>query len=486
MKFYAAIRINLYLLREKKGARIKQMGLESFSMMLLFLTGVVFCLYYIILFQYRPRLILAIFLLFILMQWLLVNRVGGRATLIGQVITYIDEGVINLLSIAVFLDTLNRRRPVYLMSVIAGLGIIVITGTIGSLIGWTPPLIVISDMLIYLKGFMVFYIFAYFYYPEEKLRTQVRFFGAIGILILFLGVMELSNPVGFRALTGNVMKIDWRVGIPSVQSIFIHPGLFGWFCGYIALFAFAFYLHKRSRSLMFLFVFFVLGVLVSMRLRVIAALAVAVVSGLWIYASRAKVKLIGLIGIVATVILLLFRTQITGIIREQIEEYKNPLKPRNVLYKTGITIAEKHFPFGVGFGRFGGEVAARYYSPVYYRYKFERIHGLWPEGRFLRDTFWPMILGELGVIGFIAYGGVLLFLFRTLLKSYRSADSPFLQAFTLGVCLVFIEGVVESLAEPVFTKPPACYFLFAVMGISYSLSLNPARKGFRSGNPKHK
>jgi len=289
--------------------------------------------------------------------------------------------------------------------------------------------------------------------------------------------VELYKPVEFRALTGNALLLSyWRMGIPSVQSIFTHPGLFGWFCNFCALFAFALYLHKKKRRYIFLFLVFILGVLISMRLKSIAALAIAVGFGLWLYSVRAKVKLVCLIGIIAVIIMLFFGAQISGIVREQIREYRNPLKPRNVLYKTGIMIAEDHFPFGVGFGRFGGEIAARYYSPIYHRYEFEWIHGLWPGGRFLRDTFWPMILGELGVIGFIAYWGILIYLFQILLKSYRIADSPFLKAFTLGVCLVFIDGVIESLAEPIFTKPPACYLLFAVMGISYSLYINNSKQ----------
>ncbi|MFH1038812.1 MAG: hypothetical protein V1789_09135 [PVC group bacterium] len=445
------------------------MNLDPFSLILAGLAILTIGLYFLSLFQCFPRLILSLFLLFILFQWIIVNWVGGKTTTAGLVITYLDEAVILSLFSLIALDVLSRSKTVRLPLVIIGIGVMLASGIIGSFVGRTPFVIVISDIFIYLKGFLLFIIFAYFCYPPANLKNQVRFFAVWGIIILLLGMVELVNPVGFRSLTGNVMKLDWRVGIPSVQSLFIHPGLFGWFCGYSALFAFAFYLHKKNSGSLFLFIFFVLGVLVSMRLKVIAALTAAVISGLWIYASRTKIKMVGLIGIVAAVIVLLFRGQIAGVIQEQMEEYKNPLKPRTVLYRTSFLLAENHFPFGVGFGRFGGEVAARYYSPVYEQYKFGGLYGMRPGGEFLRDTFWPMVLGELGVIGLISYGWVLVLLFRLLLKSYKKADSIFLKAFTLGVCLVFIEGVVESLAEPVFTKPPACYFLFAAMGISCSL-----------------
>ena len=430
------------------------------------LAAVFFCL---LLFQRFPRFCLSLFLVFILFQWIIVNWLGGKSFSAGLALTYLDEGVILALFLLVALDTVIRGKTVRLTMAGVGIGVFLLAGIIGNLIGRTPFVIVISDIFIYLKGFLLFMIFAYFGYPTEKLKVQIRFFAVLGLIIVFLGLVELANPIGFRSLTGNVMTIDWRVGIPSVQSIFIHPGLFGWFCGYNALFAFAFYLCTRRPGSLIIFIIFILGGLISMRLKVIGAVTVSVIFGLWLYSSRAKVKLVFLTGIIAVLILVVFRTQIGGVVSEQIEEYAHPLKPRNVLYKTGYLLARKHFPFGVGFGRYGGDVAARYYSPVYHEFRFEQIHGLWPEGQFLRDTFWPMVLGELGVIGFIAYCAVLALLFRILLKAYRSADSILASAFTLGTCLVFIEGLIESLAEPVFTKPPACYFIFAAMGISYSL-----------------
>jgi len=447
--------------------------MDFLTTVLLILAGIIGSVYCIELFQFRPRLALLVFLFFVLIQGLLVNQVGGIAHPVGKALTYIDETVILLIFGIILLDTFVSRRRVYLTPLCAGLAIIAITGTVGGLIGRTPALIVISDILIFFKGFMVFYIFSCFYYAEEKLKAGIKYFGMIGIVIVFLGLLELYKPIEFRALTGNELLEDyWRMGIPSVQSIFVHAGIFGWFCGFCALFSFALYLHEKKRSYIFLFLVFTLGVLISMRVKAIVALVAAVSFGLWLYSARYKVRLVGLIGIIAVIIMLFFGTQIYGVFRQQFQEYQNPLKPRNVLYRTGVIIAEKHFPFGVGFGRFGGEIAARYYSPVYDRYKFSQIHGLWPKGRFLRDTFWPMILGELGFVGFIAYGGVMIFLFRLLLKSYRRADTPFLKAFTLGVLMVYIEAMMESLAEPVFIKPPACYVLFAVMGISYSLYLN--------------
>lgn len=442
--------------------------MDLVTIILLIVAGILGTVIFFIFFQYRPRLILGTFLFYVIFQWLVVNRAGGDLTSLGRILTFIDEIFIVGIFFIILLDTFLRRRKVYLVSISFGLAIVVGTGIIGGLIGGTPPVIIASDILIFLKGFMVFYIFSYFEYFEAKLKKGVVVFTVVGIIILLVGGVELYKPAEIRMLLGNVTSIDWRMGIPSVQSVFIHPGLFGWFCGFSALFAFAFYLVRRKGTDMFFFIIFTLGVLISMRLKAVVGLALSAVFGLWLYSSRAKVKLVCMIGMVAVLVTILFGSKISGMVGEQIREYQNPLKPRNVLYRTGFKVAEEYFPFGAGFGRFGGEIAARYYSPVYRRYKFELMYGLWPGGRFLRDTFWPMILGELGVIGFLAYVAVLILLFRLMVNSYHRADSVFLKSFTLGVCLVFIEGVIESLAEPVFTKPPACYLLFAVMGISYA------------------
>ena len=438
-------------------------------MILAALALVIIGLFFLSLFQSRPRLILFLFLVFSLFQWIIVNQVGGKHAPAGLAVTYLDEAAILLLFAAVALNALAAGRRIPVNFLLVGIGGIILTGGIGSLLANTPPVIVLSDILIYLKGFMVLAVFAAFSYPESFLKKAFKLFALLTTLILILAIADFIKPAAFRKLIGNVVEIDWRVGFPSVQSVFIHPGLFGWYCACTALYAFALYLTRRKLKYFAFISFCLLGVVVSMRLKPVVAVAASMAAGLMFYSSRAKVAIVSATLILALVFLAVFRTQITGVVREQAAEYQNPLKPRTVFYRTSIDLARKQFPLGVGFGRFGGDVAARYYSPVYREYGFQRMHGLWPEGRFLTDTFWPMILGELGVIGLGFYLAICLYILLLLRRGYRSAGSPYGQAFILGTIMIFIEGLVESLAEPVFVKPPAAYFIFAAIGISCSL-----------------
>ena len=87
------------------------------------------------------------------------------------------------------------------------------------------------------------------------------------------------------------------------------------------------------------------------------------------------------------------------------------------LYKTSALVGRDYFPLGAGLGRYGSWLSREHYSPLYAEYGLNDVRGLAPArpaGDGLRarvaapsatDTFWPAILGEMGVIGLIAYLG---------------------------------------------------------------------------------
>ena len=80
-------------------------------------------------------------------------------------------------------------------------------------------------------------------------------------------------------------------------------------------------------------------------------------------------------------------------------------QPRVALYAGSVAIARDEFPLGVGMGRYGSQMSREEYSPVYQRYQLHRVFGLREHRPIaVTDTFWPMVLGETGVIGFVAAG----------------------------------------------------------------------------------
>ena len=96
-------------------------------------------------------------------------------------------------------------------------------------------------------------------------------------------------------------------------------------------------------------------------------------------------------------------------------------------------------------------------------------------GRFLTDTFWPYIIGQFGFFGFLCYAGIFLSFFVTSIKGYVKANDLFIKAFILGTVLVLVEGLIESVAEPVFVTPPHYYYIFACLGITYSYAKRTIR-----------
>ena len=437
-------------------------------------------LIYAWIFVQSPRQVLLLFLVFVLLQWLVVENLGGKFTPLGRAVTYADEAII-LISFTLVLFGLFLKGD---FTPRTGLGLPLLgigaVGIVSSIRSHVPLVIAGSGLLLLLKGFLVLFIFAHVPFEEGNLRRYVVVFAIVCCAILFLGFLDFVNPEAFRAAIGNVADVEWRFGIASVQSLFIHPGIFGWFCALAALFSLAFYFVTGRRICLVLFILFTLGLLLSMRRKPVAGVVVGAGVGILSLPLRRRVRVGLVLGVLVIFLGVLFAPQITGIVHEGLEIYlfhPDPMSvARSALYMTGVRVARDHFPLGAGLGRYGGYIAASHYSPMYEKYDLDLVSGLEPGGHFLDDTFWPLIVGELGVLGLILYLWVCWRLFLFSWRAYRELGSPLIRGFALGTCMVFVEGLVESLADPVFVKPPQAYFLFGSMGIVYSLIDTQRRK----------
>jgi Na+-transporting NADH:ubiquinone oxidoreductase subunit NqrB len=85
------------------------------------------------------------------------------------------------------------------------------------------------------------------------------------------------------------------------------------------------------------------------------------------------------------------------------------------------------------------------------------------------DTFWPQILGELGVVGLVAYA---VFIANMVWGSWNAAKGlgqPAQRAFAFGAFLVMVEAVIESVAAPMFAAPSATYLVLGAVAVALSL-----------------
>jgi len=141
--------------------------------------------------------------------------------------------------------------------------------------------------------------------------------------------------------------------------------------------------------------------------------------------------------------------------------------PRNVMYITGYKIAKDYFPLGSGQGTFGSYPVGKNYSPIYYEYGLDEVHGLGPgaskskNDNFLFDTHWPHILGEMGFVATFFY---LWLWFFPALKTFPFilSGKTEIKAFSFFLTMIMTTIFIESIAAPL---PDQLQFIMIYAGL---------------------
>lgn len=129
---------------------------------------------------------------------------------------------------------------------------------------------------------------------------------------------------------------------------------------------------------------------------------------------------------------------------------------RALLTERSITIAADYFPYGTGWGTFGSAFSIEPYSPVYRLYHLNRVWGLSPTySSFVSDTFWPMLLGECGVLGVLLYVIVLILLAKSIFALGK--QNAYALAAGLATLLYLL---LSSTSESAFVHTIAIPFAF--------------------------
>lgn len=412
---------------------------------------------------------------------------------------YIDEIAMPLLVVVGLLA--HRSRLVLPRPGVreAALGVMVAAGVVSSLVAGVPATIWIPGLGLLLKGFAFFYLVLSLPLRTEELGRVVGAFFVIGMAIIGIGLLQFVAPDVARGLFGLPPFDQQRGSIQVVNSVFTHPALYGWLAVFLSLFLFARFLVLREWWALVLSLGLGAASLLSGRRAPVVGLLAGVVVAVahQILAGRARVRALAtavmLIAVIAAVSLpllgdfyrytLVEYVEPPELIAEVLSESPDPdiiapMAPRNALYVGSIAIARDHFPLGTGVGRFGSHMSRESYSPEYASYGLDQVSGLRADEPIaVTDTFWPMILGETGVVGLL---GALLFFGIVGWQLGRSslADLPsHMRAVAIGCFLVFVEALVRSLISPAFVAPPIAYFAFGTAAIAISLGRGDAAAG---------
>jgi hypothetical protein len=416
----------------------------------------------------------------------------------GADIRYLDEAALPMLAVvavALHRDRIAVPRPGPRE---AGLALLFAAALASTFLQEVPIRVWGPGLLLLAKGFVFFYLVVSLRLEREEVRNAMLSVLAFGVGVTAIGLAEFLAPEVVRGLFHMPASDQQRGDLTVVTSVFRHPALYGWMTAFLSLFLYARFAVDRSGWALGLALLMNVGTLLSGRrtplIGVVLALVVGAVRQLHVGRDAFRTwAIVGAALLLAAVVAMPF---LSSQLRDTLADYVAPpelieeifgpdpdpqilrtMQPRIGLYLGSLAIARDELPLGVGIGRFGSHMSREEYSPVYGDYGMDGMYGIaemWPIA--VADTFWPMILGETGVLGLV--GAALFFglLGRDLWRAAALPVDPLLRVLLLGALLIYAEALVRTLTSAVFVAPPIAYWVFGTVGVALSV----ARAGSRA------
>ena len=123
----------------------------------------------------------------------------------------------------------------------------------------------------------------------------------------------------------------------------------------------------------------------------------------------------------------------------------------------------KYWPIGTGWGAYGTDMAARYYSPLYTELGFEQAYGLSPNNYiYAHDNYWPAIMGEFGIIGVIIELMIFFCIYKILKADYCVSRISYMY-----VIFAFITHLYASAVTSVFFQNQTLFLFFLLPLIKF-------------------
>ncbi len=252
----------------------------------------------------------------------------------------------------------------------------------------------------------------------------------------------------------DIFPSERKYGLRVLHLFYSHPTFFACVC--IFLLALLIYsdVKKDKKTYIYIAMLLIMNTL-TFRAKAMAMSAIAIF--LYIYMVKLNKKITVTFGIVMCILALFIAADKISYYFFEIDR-----SARQQLLEQAIYIARDYFPFGTGFGTYGSNASKELYSPIYYMYNLNTVWGLSEKyDFFISDSFWPMILGQFGVIGFVSYVFGLIIFFRRIQKNHNKEDN----SIYFSAMLLFLYLVIASTAESAFVNSyaPMFSFLFGIL-----------------------
>lgn len=424
-----------------------------------------------------PRVALLVLFIFLVLQEALARNVEVFDPALPGLVRSIDEMlmVATLVRIAVLVA---RRDTAWLKVKQFGWALAFAgAGLASSMLHWRGFGVAILGMFLASKFFIFILLGLSVRWKEGDADRLLGWCVPLTVVILATGVFGFVFPGVyehyFASVEGDVSYE--RGGLNPFALPFVNPGLYGWLMAVLLLGAVTLSIERRRTGAPMTIVAGAIGVLGSLRRRPLLGIPLAVGSALSQLSRRQIATIIVAATLCAAALAVYARDVIDIVVQDTVSNYLDPLSrdrtARAALTAGGVTLAVQDFPLGAGFGTYGGYVSQRNYSPLYDQLGLSTVYGLAPESPYyLQDTYWPHLLGETGVIGAVAMICFLAASWRRLRQIRRRTLSSSQRMIALFAAMVLVEGVVESIAGPVFEYSLQAFVLAMPIAIALRLS----------------
>lgn len=432
------------------------------------ITGLFFALIAaIFLFITRPQLALFLFGCFMLLQNVLISATG-----IGAIINF-DELIVLLFFIVIVFRKILTKESFNITPIdFPLLGVILIGLASNAINKSVSTFVTVSSLYLFIKGFILFYIFANTHFDVKGIKFFLKGFLIVGLFFALSGLLGFLFPEILGGILG--INTESRLGYIPAQSLFRHPGFFRSFMAVLTCYSVPFYLVKKQKRYLYLSVFFAICTVFSFRRTSLLGVALApLICAAYVSAKGMYYKLKGVKSYLITMVILLLILSgfVMGIFNELVQDYFLIRdSPRELLTKAGVSIFLDNFPLGSGFGTFGSWMSRVDYSSLYYKYGLNRIWGLAPGGSgFANDVFWPSILAEIGIFGLLCYVMIIIGFFRICMRAMSMPWPPTLQILALGSFMVLVESLIESTKGVYYEMTLWTYLYFGGIAILWAI-----------------
>lgn len=392
----------------------------------------------------------------------------------------LDEGMVVVGAVVVTVRRLVREGRVVRFPGTAWFAAFAVAGVVSAQLHDVPAPVWLQGGVLLLKAVLIGHTAAQLRWSDVELRAIVRAGLVAAVVLVALGLVNLAAPGPWSALVAGSAP-EMHGPVPALLGPFPQPAAYGRLAVILAASVLAYQLVVRASVRGYALAVALSGMsLLTFRVKSFVGLVV-VTTGLLLRTGPRPVVRLGLLAVPA-VLLVAGPLAWAFVVADLSLYYGGGESARQLLTYGGLALAERDFPLGAGFGRYGSATAAEHYSPEYLALGFEYVWGLgrvegW--GAFLNDTQWPALLGETGWLGTACYVVGMALALRVLLRRVGPDETPLTRWLRIsGICCLVLV-LLDSVGASALTSPPSYALVYLAPGIV--TAMRAERAGHRPG-----